>query len=183
MKVGTGQFVEAGTEIHYHAGDKVVIEGGMELTAKAGGSFVKVDAGGVTISGAEVKVNTGGAPGVGAGIGILAPLIPGLADKDKFGKLLENAPRSHKARYLLQDEKTGEPLIASPYTLKLADGTLISGYTNKEGKTFLAHSSDPVAVELLTPVRKPEPEEPLIRAGESAPKEMILDFKDANSEG
>jgi type VI secretion system secreted protein VgrG len=117
VKVGTGQFVEAGTEIHYHAGDKVVVEGGMELTAKAGGSFVKVDAGGVTISGAEVKVNTGGAPGVGAGIGILAPLIPGLADKDKFGKLLENAPRSHKARYLLQDEKTGEPLIASPYTL------------------------------------------------------------------
>jgi type VI secretion system secreted protein VgrG len=85
LKVGTAQFVEAGTEIHYHAGDKVVVEGGMELTAKAGGSFVKVDAGGVTISGAEVKINTGGAPGVGTPA---APLLPGIlkiADADKPG--------------------------------------------------------------------------------------------------
>jgi type VI secretion system secreted protein VgrG len=183
VKVGTAQFVEAGQEIHYHAGDKVVVEGGMELTAKAGGSFVKVDAGGVTISGAEVKVNSGGGPGTGTGIQILGPLLPGLADKDKFGKLLENAPRSHKARYLLQDEKTGDPLVGSPYTLKLADGTRIAGYTNEEGKTFQAHSTDPAEVELLTPHRKPEPEEQLIRAGESAPKEMTLDFKNANSEG
>jgi type VI secretion system secreted protein VgrG len=57
----------------------------MELTAKAGGSFVKVDAGGVTISGAEVKINTGGAPGVGTPA---APLLPGIlkiADVDKPG--------------------------------------------------------------------------------------------------
>ncbi|WP_409339107.1 bacteriophage T4 gp5 trimerisation domain-containing protein, partial [Pseudomonas cichorii] len=183
VKVGTAQFVEAGREIHYYAGDKVVLEGGMEFTAKAGGSFIKIDAGGVTISGAQVKTNSGGSPGAGSGIQILAALLPGLADKDRFGQLLKNAPRSHKARYLLQDEKTGEPLVGSPYTLKLADGTRIAGYTNEEGKTFLAHSTDPVEVELLTPVRKPEPEEPLIRAGESAPKEMTLDFKDANSEG
>jgi type VI secretion system secreted protein VgrG len=91
VKVGTAQFVEAGTDIHYHAGEKVVIEGGMELTAKAGGSFVKVDAGGVTISGAEVKVNTGGAPGMGNGIGILEPVIPRAAAKDKAGALLAPA--------------------------------------------------------------------------------------------
>jgi type VI secretion system secreted protein VgrG len=89
VKVGTGQFVEAGTEIHYHAGEKVVIEGGMELTAKAGGSFVKVDAGGVTISGAEVKANTGGAPGAGTGIAILPPLIPLIADQARAGSVLK----------------------------------------------------------------------------------------------
>jgi len=88
VKVGTAQFVEAGTEIHYHAGDKVVVEGGMELTAKAGGSFVKVDAGGVTISGAEVKVNSGGGPGAGTGIAILPPVIPLAAATDKAGALL-----------------------------------------------------------------------------------------------
>ncbi|MEB0229049.1 type VI secretion system tip protein VgrG, partial [Pseudomonas sp. 10S4] len=63
--------------------------GGMELTAKAGGSFVKVDAGGVTISGANVKVNSGGGPGVGTPA---APLLPGLmkiADSDKPGLPLE----------------------------------------------------------------------------------------------
>ncbi len=89
VKVGTAQFVEAGTEIHYHAGDKVVVEGGMELTAKAGGSFVKVDAGGVTISGAEVKVNSGGGPGAGTGIQILVPFIPGLAAIDNAGRLMQ----------------------------------------------------------------------------------------------
>ncbi|WP_423814794.1 bacteriophage T4 gp5 trimerisation domain-containing protein, partial [Pseudomonas viridiflava] len=82
VKIGTGQFIEAGQEIHYHAGQKVVAEGGMELTSKAGGSFIKLDAGGVTIRGAEVKVNTVDSAGVGTGIGILAPLIPGPAAVD-----------------------------------------------------------------------------------------------------
>ncbi|WP_439331759.1 bacteriophage T4 gp5 trimerisation domain-containing protein, partial [Pseudomonas viridiflava] len=91
LKVGTAQFVEAGQEIHYHAGQKVVVEGGMELTSKAGGSFIKLDAGGVTISGAEVKVNTGGSAGVGTGIGILVPLIPGLAAVDAAGNLMKEA--------------------------------------------------------------------------------------------
>ncbi|MHC8381492.1 type VI secretion system tip protein TssI/VgrG [Pseudomonas sp. LB3P14] len=92
VKVGTAQFVEAGQEIHYNAGEKVVVEGGMELTAKAGGSFVKVDAGGVTISGAEVKVNTGGSPGVGSGIQILPPITPGAAAAALSGKLLSAPP-------------------------------------------------------------------------------------------
>ena len=56
-----------------------------------------------------------------------------------------------------------------PYTLKRADGSSLKGYTNDEGKTFLVHSSDPAEVDLMTPIRKPEPLEPLIRAGESAP--------------
>jgi type VI secretion system secreted protein VgrG len=92
VKVGTAQFVEAGTEIHYHAGEKVVIEGGMELTAKAGGSFVKVDAGGVTISGAEVKTNSGGAPGSGSGIAIKLPTPVTPVDADAAGKTLATAP-------------------------------------------------------------------------------------------
>jgi type VI secretion system secreted protein VgrG len=93
VKVGTGQFVEAGNEIHYYAGQRVVVEGAMELTAKAGGSFVKVDAGGVTISGAEVKVNTGGSPGVGTPA---APLLPGpmkVVDADKAGKVPVPLPK------------------------------------------------------------------------------------------
>lgn len=183
VKVGAGLFVEAGQEIHYHAGEKVVVEGGMELTAKAGGSFVKVDAGGVTISGPNVKVNSGGGPGSGSGIKILGPLLPGVADKDKPGQLLQGAPRSHKARYILQDDKTGEPLVGMPYTLKRADGSSLRGYTDDQGKTFLVHSSDPAEVDLMTPARKPEPLEPLIRAGESAPREMNLDYRNANSEG
>ncbi|HED2829262.1 DUF2235 domain-containing protein [Enterobacter kobei] len=64
----------------------------MELTAKAGESFVKLDAGGVTISGAEVKVNSGGAPGVGTGIQILTPLVPGAAVAATAGQQLSAPP-------------------------------------------------------------------------------------------
>jgi type VI secretion system secreted protein VgrG len=85
LKVGVGQFVEAGSEIHYYAGSKVMIDAGMELTAAGGGSFLKLDPGGVTLSGATIKINSGGAPGKGTGIGILPPVIPWAADQDKAG--------------------------------------------------------------------------------------------------
>jgi type VI secretion system secreted protein VgrG len=85
LKVGSGQFVEAGNEIHYYAGSKVVIDAGMELTAAGGGSFLKLDPGGVTLNGATVKINSGGGPGKGSGIQIQAPVLPNAADRDKAG--------------------------------------------------------------------------------------------------
>jgi type VI secretion system secreted protein VgrG len=177
LKVGNGLFVEAGNEIHYHAGSKLVIDAGMELTASGGGSFLKLDPSGVTLSGADIKINAGGAPGSGTGLKILAPVIPWAADQDKAGGLLGRAPRSHRARYLLLDQTTGEPLVGAPYTLKRAEGSQLKGYTNDEGKTFLVHSAEPEEVDLLTPQRDPEPEEPLFLAGESAPRDMTLDYK------
>ncbi|MFV3092034.1 bacteriophage T4 gp5 trimerization domain-containing protein, partial [Pseudomonas sp. GW6] len=90
-KIGTGLFIEAGTELHYFAGDKVTIDAGMELTASGGGSFVKLDPSGVTLSGATIKMNTGGAPGSGSGA---RPILPGEvkpADADKAGNLLTQA--------------------------------------------------------------------------------------------
>jgi type VI secretion system secreted protein VgrG len=91
VKLGTAQLVTVGNEIHLKAGEKIVVEAGMELTMKAGGSFIKVDAGGVTVVGPAVKVNAGGSPGVGTGIGIKPPVLPGAADKDKAGSLMEQA--------------------------------------------------------------------------------------------
>ncbi|MBF3346666.1 type VI secretion system tip protein VgrG, partial [Pseudomonas aeruginosa] len=67
LKIGSGQFVEAGQEIHLSSGLKVVLEAGAELTLKGGGSFLKLDASGVTLSGANVRVNSGGSPGNGSG--------------------------------------------------------------------------------------------------------------------
>ncbi|MGV8321439.1 hypothetical protein ACV343_32845, partial [Pseudomonas aeruginosa] len=58
------------------SGLKVVREAGAELHLKGGGSFLKLDASGVTLSGANVRVNSGGSPGNGSGA---APLpLPGL---------------------------------------------------------------------------------------------------------
>ncbi|SDD15263.1 type VI secretion system secreted protein VgrG, partial [Ectopseudomonas chengduensis] len=90
-KIGTGLFIEAGNEIHYNAGSKVVIDAGMELTAAGGGSFLKLDPSGVTLSGATIKMNSGGGPGSGTGLKILMPVIPWAADQDKAGAKPERA--------------------------------------------------------------------------------------------
>ncbi len=107
VKVGVGQFVEAGNEIHFYAGSKVTIDAGMELTAVGGGSFLKLDPGGVTLSGATIKMNSGGGPGKGSGIKILAPVIPWAADKDKAGEL----PQLALPNLFLRNSRLGKPLV------------------------------------------------------------------------
>ena len=90
VKIGSGQFVEAGQEIHLSGGLKVVLEAGSELTLKAGGSFVKLDASGVTLVGPPVRINSGGAPGRGSGA---APILPGkvsAAYRARAGNLLDS---------------------------------------------------------------------------------------------
>ncbi len=91
IKLGTAQLTRAGREVHLKAGQKMVIEAGVELTLKAGGSFIKLDPGGITVSGPLARINAGGAPGKGSGIKIKPPVLPGVADSDKVGSLLEQA--------------------------------------------------------------------------------------------
>ncbi|MBZ9784864.1 type VI secretion system tip protein VgrG, partial [Pseudomonas sp. REP124] len=93
VRIGTGQLVEAGREIHLKSGMKLVLEAGSEMTLVGGGSFIKIDAGGVTVSGPMIYLNSGGSPGTGTGA---APLLPGPlkeADADKAGDLLMPAQR------------------------------------------------------------------------------------------
>ncbi|MHB0806727.1 type VI secretion system Vgr family protein [Stutzerimonas nitrititolerans] len=86
VKIGSGQFVEAGNEIHLSSGFKVVLEAGSELTFKAGGSFVKLDASGVTMVGPVIRVNSGGSPGKGAGAAPIFPVLPKPADTAPIGE-------------------------------------------------------------------------------------------------
>ena len=78
-------------EIHLKAGQKMVIQPGPELPLKAGGSFIKLDPGGITLSGPLAKINAGGSPGKGSGIKIKPPVLPGATDSDKAGDVLEQA--------------------------------------------------------------------------------------------
>ncbi|MHA6491899.1 type VI secretion system Vgr family protein [Pseudomonas borbori] len=91
IKLGTAQLTKAGREIHLKAGQKMVIEAGVELTLSAGGSFIKLDPGGITLLGPLANINAGGSPGKGSGIGIKPPVLPGAADSDKAGSLLDEA--------------------------------------------------------------------------------------------
>ncbi|ALP43032.1 type VI secretion system tip protein VgrG [Aeromonas schubertii] len=77
QKLGQSLLVEAGAEVHHKSGMKIVMEAGAELTLKVGGSFVKIDAGGVTVSGGSIKMNSGGSPGSGSGWGGQMPIQPG----------------------------------------------------------------------------------------------------------
>ncbi|KAA5686795.1 type VI secretion system tip protein VgrG, partial [Pseudomonas aeruginosa] len=73
VKLGRAYLARAGREIHLKAGQKMVIEADSELTVKAGGSFIRLDASGIAISGPLARINAGGAPGSGSGIAIKMP--------------------------------------------------------------------------------------------------------------
>ncbi len=66
-------------------------QAGVELTVKAGGSFIKLDAGGITMIGpiVNVKANAGGSAGIG--IGIKSPRLPGVVDQGWAGNLMDTA--------------------------------------------------------------------------------------------
>ena len=128
VRVGTRYLVKAGTEIHICAGDKVVIDAGMELTAKAGGSFIKVDAGGVKIAGPKVKLNAGGTPGTGSGAQTLDPLLPGIAAAARAGQLLNTSPKnalSPASKAMPLEEE--EPLEEGEEEVEVEDITLRIG--------------------------------------------------------
>ncbi|MCQ4249200.1 type VI secretion system tip protein VgrG [Pseudomonas stutzeri] len=111
VKIGTGQFIEAGNEIHLSSGLKVVLEAGSELTFKAAGSFIKLDAAGITMVGPMIRMNSGGSPGKGSGA---TPIRPGQvmpADADAPGALLKQRLREELPIVeLCQKPKGGTPL-------------------------------------------------------------------------
>ncbi len=98
IQLGNAQLTRAGREIHLKAGQKMVIEAGIELTLKAGGSFIKLDPGGMTLSGPLARINAGGAPAKGSGLAIKSPLLPGMADSDEAGQVLEQARPGESTR-------------------------------------------------------------------------------------
>ena len=130
----------------------MVIEAGIELTLKAGGSFIKLDPGGITVSGPLARINTGGAPGKGSGIKIKPPVLPGMADRDKAGSLLEQVlgglsksasveAREYRFNIRLQDVPGDEgfPLAHTPWGIGLGedDNVLLQGETDADGRVLL----------------------------------------------
>jgi type VI secretion system secreted protein VgrG len=80
QKVGALHAIQSGDEIHIKVGNKVVIDAGSETTLNAGGSFVKIDASGVSLVGPKINLNSGGSPGSGSGYGGQQAALPnGLA--------------------------------------------------------------------------------------------------------
>lgn len=113
QKVGSLYALDVGNEVHIKAGQKVVIEAGAELTIKAGGSFVKVDASGVSLVGPGIKLNSGGSAGNGSGFGgQMAQLPNGVESVD--------AP----------EPVTPESITATQYSVMVNTGALMKELCN-----------------------------------------------------
>ena len=84
--VGGSSASEAGQEMHHKAGAKVVLDAGSELTIAGGGSFIRLDAGGVTLSGPGIKINSGGAPGRGLAVQVNQPDLPRTVESESAVK-------------------------------------------------------------------------------------------------
>jgi type VI secretion system secreted protein VgrG len=76
---------EAGMAIHLKAGMTLILEAGSQLSLKVGGSFIDLNPGMVSISGAMVMINSGGAAGSGCGSSPTDPKAPDEADDGSKG--------------------------------------------------------------------------------------------------
>lgn len=153
---------------------QVYIEG-REITLKAGGSFIKIDSGGVTIVGGEVKINSGGGPGSAQSVAIadcFDPAEPAEAATGDPGKdftyqqealamdPLELAPlhdesqadetQTHWIGVRLYDDN-GLPLAGERYNIVMPDGTHVArGVTNERGEVEV-RGIDPGSCQITFP--------------------------------
>jgi len=75
ISIGTGDYLVTAGSAHVTVADDAVFDA-PDITLKAGGSFIRIDAAGVVIRGPVVKINAGGGAGSGAGVGITKPELP-----------------------------------------------------------------------------------------------------------
>ena len=139
----------------------VVIEGMAELTLKVGGSFVKIDPSGVTISGPMIKLNSGGSAGSGrmgraqpaarpleaaiaASVGVgkestagrkktqMDPLVVKALDAPTHKDPKEDEEEMSWLEVELIDE-ADQPVPGERVLVTLPDGKVYTGRTNKDG--------------------------------------------------
>ncbi|WP_069472306.1 type VI secretion system Vgr family protein [Candidatus Marithrix sp. Canyon 246] len=116
-KIGKGYFNDTGMQIHFKAGQKIVIDAGMDITLNAGGSFVRINASGVTIQGPMIKINSGGSAGKIKAAKPKTPKQPQEADNAKPGEQFKVPPVEKVWEAIALDFPT---LMAQKLTLKEA---------------------------------------------------------------
>lgn len=86
VDIGQGLKLSANTTVHIKATAGVVIDGGMQLSIKAGAAFITLGPDGVSISGPLVKINSGGSAGSASAAAKASPPAPQAPTKPKESK-------------------------------------------------------------------------------------------------
>ncbi|WP_434623528.1 type VI secretion system Vgr family protein [Azospirillum sp. B2RO_4] len=106
--IGVDLHDKVGTNYAVHAGTNLCLEAGASLTLKVGGSFITLNAAGISMNGTMVLINSGGAAN-GLSAAPAKPDKPSPADKDKGGSIkappkakLPRAAQSHSPKAAAQ---------------------------------------------------------------------------------
>ncbi|ERK10986.1 VgrG protein [Serratia fonticola AU-P3(3)] len=84
----------------------------------------------------------------------------------------------YSARYTLLHEDTGAPLISTPYTIKGANGQVVSGKTDALGRTLMVRSEKEDNLELSLPETQKPAKETYYQASDNATVERVMEFKE-----
>ncbi|WP_447883155.1 type VI secretion system Vgr family protein [Serratia fonticola] len=85
---------------------------------------------------------------------------------------------NYSARYTLLHEDTGNPLINKPYTIKGANGQVVSGKTDALGRTLMVRSEKEDNLELSLPETQKPAKETYYQASDNAQVERVMEFKE-----
>ena len=163
-KVGKNHALEAGLELHEKAGTVLMAEGAADVTLKGPGGFIRIDAGGVTISGTLVLINEGGSPGS-------APdAQPAVPEKPKEGKVDVPPPVAPPPLKPILPPKPPPPVAPPPPPPPPPPPV--------KGKTW-------VKIKIVDPDKKPVPDVPYkMKVPDGSPRQGKVDKDgEANVEG
>ncbi|ERK11933.1 VgrG protein [Serratia fonticola AU-P3(3)] len=94
------------------------------------------------------------------------------------GVMPETPLFNYSARYTLLHERTGAPLINTPYTIKGANGQVVSGKTDALGRTLMVRSEKEDNLELGLPETQKPAKETYYQASDNAQVERVMEFKE-----
>jgi len=120
--------------IHLMAGSSIVIESSAQVSVVAGGNFVDVGPGGVTIVGTLVKINEGGSPADLFGVAARIPEKPKVAEVLEPPPPREPTPSDPRVAYeLVVLDEWESPVAGLDFAVRTNAGTTTET-TDKDGR-------------------------------------------------
>lgn len=137
QKTAQSHHIESGGAIHVKSGQKVIIDAGADVTINAGGSFITINASGITLSGPSINLNSSGSAERAMGFAGNMPVLPAslALQPEKINTLVEQEPPKGITLYL--ESTDGYPIPYTSYIVRFATGETRQGMLDKDGKVFL----------------------------------------------